>query len=182
VRIAIRIEPRSARLYTNLGIFYSNPNNIKRILSHRNSYPSQLSSNPEYRNIVDAFKEAIRLDANYDRAWSSLAEFYASVGQHKEAIDLLLWAINTASDQSLASALYIHLEIAYREAGLMQEGIKVFRVLVSRHPSDPSAKYALGCLYTSIGDKASALEQYKILKGLNKEWAESLFRIIYSKE
>ena len=40
------------------------------------------------------------------------------------------------------------------------------------------AHYNLGIVYRGIGDKASALNEYKILKGLDKKQAEQLLNYI----
>ena len=41
------------------------------------------------------------------------------------------------------------------------------------------AHYNLGVAYFRTGDKASALDEYKILQGLNEDLANRFFEIIY---
>jgi len=44
---------------------------------------------------------------------------------------------------------------------------------------DAEAHYNLGAIYLDVGDRSSALEQYKILKNLDPELANKLFNEIY---
>ena len=45
-------------------------------------------------------------------------------------------------------------------------------------PDDAEAHYNLGRAYLGVGDRGSALEEYKILKDLDKDWANKLFKLI----
>jgi len=46
-------------------------------------------------------------------------------------------------------------------------------------PSLAEAHLNLGMAYLKLGDKGSAMEEYKILRGLNQELANKLFNLIY---
>ena len=49
---------------------------------------------------------------------------------------------------------------------------------VRKNPDDADAHYNLGLAYNSSNDRGSALEQYKILKKLDTEMANELFKVI----
>ena len=51
-------------------------------------------------------------------------------------------------------------------------------IIVIKH-DDAEAHYNLGAIYLDVGDRSSALEQYKILKNLDPELANKLFNEIY---
>jgi tetratricopeptide (TPR) repeat protein len=52
---------------------------------------------------------------------------------------------------------------------------------ISLKPDDADAHYShsLGITYLILGDKSSALEEYKILKDLDKEKGNDLFNLIH---
>ncbi len=56
--------------------------------------------------------------------------------------------------------------------------IEAYKQAIRINPDDAEAHYNLGVAYISLKDKASALEQYKILKSLNLEKARELFILI----
>ena len=62
----------------------------------------------------------------------------------------------------------------YQEAvDAYKQAIRLNADLVEAHYYDPALDYL------SLGDKESALEDYKILKDLDKEKANKLFNLIY---
>ena len=60
-----------------------------------------------------------------------------------------------------------------------KESIEPFKQAIRIDPDNVAAHTALGIAYYSLGDKSSALEQYKILKKLDAEMADLLFNLIY---
>ena len=70
---------------------------------------------------------------------------------------------------------------AYRKLGRHHEAIGAFKQAVRANPDDADAHYLLGLSYLPVqglGDKKSALAQYRILKDLDKDLAERLFKRI----
>jgi tetratricopeptide (TPR) repeat protein len=55
----------------------------------------------------------------------------------------------------------------------------VFIQAIRVNPDFAPAHYAIGQMYLNQGDKAAALDQYKILKKLNIDFANQLFEEIY---
>ncbi len=62
--------------------------------------------------------------------------------------------------------------------GMHKEAIEAFKQAISTNPDDAEAHYNLGIGYISLNDKSTALEQYKILKSLDSEWANKLLKLI----
>jgi tetratricopeptide (TPR) repeat protein len=54
-----------------------------------------------------------------------------------------------------------------------------YRQAIRLKPSLAEAHLNLGMSYLRLGDKGSAIEEYKILKGLDRELANRLFNLIY---
>ena len=54
-----------------------------------------------------------------------------------------------------------------------------YKKAIRVNPDFAPAHYAIGQAYLKQGDKASALDQYKILKNLDNDIADKLFDEIY---
>jgi tetratricopeptide (TPR) repeat protein len=61
---------------------------------------------------------------------------------------------------------------------MYKEAIEVLKVAIRRDPDYAKSYYNLGLIYNLSNDKDSAVEQYKILKNLDSELADKLFRLI----
>jgi tetratricopeptide (TPR) repeat protein len=61
-----------------------------------------------------------------------------------------------------------------------KEAIEVYKQVIRIKPDSAEARYFLGLIYLwKLNDRNSALEEYKILKELDKEKANELFNLIY---
>jgi tetratricopeptide (TPR) repeat protein len=58
------------------------------------------------------------------------------------------------------------------------EAIDAYKQAIKIKPDLAEAYYNLGLAYLAIGDKNSALAQYNILKSMNSQFADNLFREI----
>ena len=68
----------------------------------------------------------------------------------------------------------------YSSLGRHQDAIEAYKQAIRIKPDLAGAHYNLGLVYLLIiGDKGSALEEYKILKTLDAELANKLFNLIY---
>jgi tetratricopeptide (TPR) repeat protein len=57
--------------------------------------------------------------------------------------------------------------------------MEAFKQAIRVDPDFAPAHYNMGIIYLNTGDKAAALEEYKILKVLDQNMAELLFERIY---
>jgi tetratricopeptide (TPR) repeat protein len=74
---------------------------------------------------------------------------------------------------------YLSLGSAYGQLGLYREALKAYKSAVRIKPDDARAHGGLGISYEMLNNRGEALEQYKILKTLDKEKANKLFNFIY---
>jgi thioredoxin-like negative regulator of GroEL len=58
------------------------------------------------------------------------------------------------------------------------EEIETCKQEAEKNPDDAEAHFNLGSAYHSLNDRNSALEQYEILKKLDTELANELFKVI----
>jgi tetratricopeptide (TPR) repeat protein len=65
-------------------------------------------------------------------------------------------------------------------AGPIRKTVRVLRKRIRIDPDDSQAYYKLGFFYIILGDKDSALSQYKILRELDENMAKELFDLIHN--
>jgi tetratricopeptide (TPR) repeat protein len=63
--------------------------------------------------------------------------------------------------------------------GRYEEAIDSYKRALLLKPLMPEGHLNLGMTYLKLGDKGSAIEEYKILKEVDKEMANRLFNLIY---
>ena len=154
---AIRIKPDDALAYLGLGNVYDN---LKR-----------------YTDAVDTYKEAIRIEPDNAAAHRWLGNAYDRLGRSQEAMDAYKQAIRIKPDYAEA---HFFLGLEYSSLGRYQEAIDAYKQAIRIKPDDATAHYELGWTYLfCLGDKGSALDEYKILKNLGTTLANDLFNAIY---
>ena len=108
-----------------------------------------------------------------------LGKAYAALGRNREAISAYKQAIHIKPQ--FAEAQY-RLGVSYAKLRLNRLAIRELGEAVRIKPDFTEAYLILGLVYLSAGDKDTALEQYKILKNLDKDLAEELLAYIESFE
>jgi len=68
---------------------------------------------------------------------------------------------------------------AHHQIGRYEEAIESYKQAVLIKPNLAEAHLNLGMTFLRVGDKGSALEEYKILKDQDMELAYRLFNLIY---
>jgi tetratricopeptide (TPR) repeat protein len=61
---------------------------------------------------------------------------------------------------------------------MYKEATKAYKQAIRIDPDDADTHYNLGIAYVYLNDRGSAVEQYKILKSLDSELANKLFKLI----
>ena len=74
---------------------------------------------------------------------------------------------------------YFEIEYSNGHLGLYTEAVEPYKQAIRIKPDDAGAHSNLGVAYLSVGSKGFALDEYKVLKGLNKNLANELFNKIY---
>ena len=67
----------------------------------------------------------------------------------------------------------------FHQAGKSGIGVELILKSLSIRPDYFDAHFNLGINHLRIGDRGAALDEYKILKELDKERANALFNLIY---
>jgi len=133
-----------------------------------------------YTKAVEAFKQAIRIDPDDADAHYNLGVVYGKLGFHKDEIEAYKQAIRIDPNNAHAHYnSYYNLGIAYGQLGFYNDAVEAFKQAIRIDPDDADAHYNLGVTYILIGDRNSALNEYKILKELDIDLANKLFDLIY---
>jgi len=69
--------------------------------------------------------------------------------------------------------------VAYAQLGRWKEAIEPLKEAIRLKPGYPEAHYNLGVTCLMLADRGRALDEYKVLKDLDKDKAAKLFNLIY---
>ena len=153
---AIRIKEDLSEAYNNLGWVY---HKIGR-----------------YPEAIESCKQAIRLKPDLAMAHYNLGNNYLALKKFEEAIESFKQAIRIKFDYAEG---HMNLGAAYNQRRRYEEAIDSYRQAVQIKPDLAEAHLNLGMTYLRVGNRGSALEEYKILRNLDKESANLLFSLIY---
>jgi tetratricopeptide (TPR) repeat protein len=152
----IRINPDFEAAHFNLGVAYTR---LGRFNESRQAFEEVLRINPE----------AVSARYNTGIAYSQLGQLHRAIESQKEVIRL--------SPEFVPA--HFNLGIVYGKLGQPDQEMKAFKEAIRIDPGFAPAHYSIGQAFLQQGDKAAALDEYKILKGLDEEMANKLFEIIY---
>jgi tetratricopeptide (TPR) repeat protein len=155
-REAIALSPQFEAAHFNLGLVLSR---LGRFDEGRQAFEAVIRINPE----------AAPAYYNAGLVYSKLGWFEAAVKAHKNVIRL---------KPDFAPAYFAMGEALYR-LGRESEGIGAYKDAIYADPGFAPAHYAMGSAMLQKGDRSGALEQFKILKKLDADLADNLFKRIY---
>jgi tetratricopeptide (TPR) repeat protein len=186
---AIEINPNFELAYFNLGNAYNNKGDHDKAIKN---YSKAIELNPNdadayynlgetlvgldrYDEALVSFDNAIKINPGFAQAYYKIGFIYSKFGRPQEEIESYKQAIRIKPDFADA---YYRLGIAFGVLGRYQESIDSFKQAIRIKPDYTDAHYNLGVTYLMIDDRASALEEYKILKTLGAGQANQLYNLI----
>ncbi len=186
---AIEVTQNNYIAHNNRGVFYDN---LGRYQDAIEDYKQAVKINTDYseayynlgiacgkigrrQDEIDAYKQAIRIKPDYAKAYCNLGVACDDLGRRQEAIEAYRQAIRIKPDYATA---YLNLGVTYYRLGRYQDAVEPYKQAIKIQPGFVLAHYNLGVAYSVAGDKNSALEEYKILKTLDAEKANELFKLI----
>lgn len=187
---ATRIDPKNATAYFILGRYYLKLGRYEKAIE---SYNQAIEVDPdhapsyfdigisygkleEFENGEQAFKQVLRINPNHATTHYYMGLTYNKLSRYNAAVQSYKNALKINPDS--APTLY-NMGIAYGGLSKNKEEVEAFIQAIRVDPDFAPAHYNMGIIYFNNGDRAAALEEYKILKGLNMDMAESLFKQIY---
>jgi len=187
---AIYVKPAYAQVYYNLAIAYGN---LKRHGEAIEAYKQAIRIDPDYADAhfnlglaygnlgryseqIEAYKQAIRINPDDAYTYYNLGLTYVNLESYSKAIEAYKQAIRINPDNAYA---HYNLGVAYANLGRYSEEIEAYKQAICFNSDYAYAHYGLGLAYLRTKDTGSALQEYKILKGLDVGLANRLFNLIY---
>ncbi|MBI4644920.1 MAG: tetratricopeptide repeat protein [Deltaproteobacteria bacterium] len=130
------------------------------------------------RNLeaLETLQKAVSLDPRSAAAHLGRGVACSRLGRDLQAVEAFRLAVALKPDDPLS---YLNLGITYRRLGRHRRGMQSIIQAIRLMPDYPEAHYELGLANLSLKNRASALEEYKILMKLDSKLAQKLFGQIY---
>ena len=128
-----------------------------------------------WQKAITAFSDAIAINPNYAVAHFGLGVTYSRLENWEEA---LMHFKKTIELSPTFAQGYLGLGITYNILGFTVEAMKALKKAVLINPRFAQARHALALCHLRNGDRASALEEYEILRGLDPDLADQLILLI----
>jgi len=133
-----------------------------------------------WHDAVSLFSHTAEVTGDNSVAFENLGSAYAKRGEFDRAVKFLKEAVRVNPDYHVA---HNNLGNVLGQLGRYDEAVGAYLRAVQLKPDYVMAHYNLGLIYMSVyGDIARAIEEYRILVGLDSKRAESLLRIIEQME
>ncbi len=152
----VTLNPKFEAAYFNLGIIY---NKMGR-----------------YNEGREAFERVVIINPQAQNAYYNIGVTYTKQGQYALAVLAYQKAIEIHPE--FPEAIF-NLGVIHGELGNARDEMQAYQKVIRINPDFAPAHFAMGQAYLQQGDKAAALDQYKILKNLDDQLAEKLFKKIY---
>lgn len=153
---AVRQNPGDAAAHYNLGMAYLHMN--------RNG------------EALETFQRAVSLAPELAPAHAGRGVACSRLGKNLQALSAFRRALMLNPEDALS---HLNLGITYRRLGRHHQGRQAIIEAIRLEPDSPEAHYELGLANLSLYNRASALEEYKILLKLHQKLAYKLFGFIY---
>jgi len=187
---ALRIMPDYAEAHNNLGVIFANQGKTQEAFGHfaealriepdyaeaHNELGELLANQGKTQEAIAHFADALRIKPDFARAHSNFGIILGSQGRTQEAVAHCMEALRIDPDCAEA---HNNFGIILTSQGKIQEAIAHFAEAVRLKSGYAEAHINLGMGYLMIGDKNSALGEYKILGKINPDLAKILYRKIF---
>lgn len=158
---AVGLDPRSAKAHRALAQAYTG------LVGHK-------------EGSIKHLKEAIRLDPDYIDSYRYLGALYLSLGREEEAVEVYKQALSRNPEGEGTEFIYTALGDYSLRLGRYQEALDAFRQAIAVNPRSAASGFGsvayrgLCETYIKMGDKASAMAVYEIVKEINPPLADMM--------
>jgi tetratricopeptide (TPR) repeat protein len=187
---AIRINPDDSFLRFSLGNYYMK---LGRIEDGLRAYSVAVSLDPDYADAhtalaiaqtelglyekaIGSHRQVIRIHPESSAAYFNMGVTMSKAERTGEAIDAYGMAVRLEPENIFA----LHnMAVLLARTDRHEAAISAHKKVIRRDPDHVQSHYFLGKAFLAVGDKPAALDQYKIVKRLDKKLADQLFDLIY---
>ncbi len=134
----------------------------------------KLADDKKWPEAIDAYKLAIRLDANYAPAHSGLGSVYMNMGNWKEALAAYNEQVRVAPSDSQAQ---YDLGFFYNAMGRHGDAFAPLVKAVSLNPSFAEAHYEIGYAYVRIDDFEKSLAYLRNALRLRPDYGDAYYSL-----
>ena len=133
---------------------------------------AEASERGRYREAAARYRDAIRVEPDYVKAWNNLGIALARLGEDEEAVLAYQEALNRDPDH--ASARF-NLANALGRLGRTDAAIAHYSELLHRTPDDGDAHFNLAAAYARRGDLDAAVDHYTAVLEITPDDADALY-------
>lgn len=137
-----------------------------------------IQSGEDEKALLD-FRKAVELNPQSAETYVAIGRSLFKFGKKDEALEIYKKAIERDPNSSDA---YNGLGYAYYLQGKLGSAVDAFLMAIKLNPEHDDAHAGLGYTYLTMGDTNSAIDQYRILKSLDSNKADDLFRLIFKEQ
>lgn len=133
--------------------------------------------NEQSGDALKSYARAVALKPQYGDALIALAALNVKLNQYDDALRAYNKAVVLDLTPEIKAALYRGIALIYLRRDKFQEAVEPFKRAIALAPQ-ASMYLNLGLTYLKLGDKTSAMEQYRLLRRWNSILAEQLLKQI----
>ncbi|MHB8068224.1 MAG: J domain-containing protein [Desulfobaccales bacterium] len=170
-----RYRPRQNLRQTILNLQKTIRQNPGNAAAHYNLAMAYLHLNRN-QEALETFQKAVSLAPDAAAVHAGRGVAYSRLGKNLQALSAFRRALLLKPADALT---HLNLGITYRRLGRHHRGRLAIIEAIRLEPDYPEAHYELGLANLSLHNRASALEEYKVLLNLNQKLAYKLFGFIY---
>ena len=128
-----------------------------------------------WQEAIVAFSDAIAINPTFSAPHFFLGVTYSRLENWEEALTYFKKTIELSPTSAQG---YLGLGITYNILGFSDKAMGALKKAVLINPKFAQAHHALALCYLRNGDRALALKEYKILRGLDPDLADQLILLI----
>lgn len=124
-----------------------------------------------WANAADEFRKAIRLKPDYADAHSALGDTYGWLGRRDEMRNELAEYTRLKGG---SADVHVDLAYSYLLQEMYEDAVREAKEAIRLQPNNVHAHFWLGFSYDQLGKRREALDEYEVLKRIDKSKAENL--------
>jgi len=184
----LKYSPDSARLYTNLGVAYSDKGRHKeamdafkraqkiepKLLEIHYNMGTVYAATKRYSEAIDHFEKEIELNPGYFKAYGNLGAVYSDTGRHNKAIEMYKKALEIKSGRV---EVLCNIGFSYFKTGRYDEAKSSYRKAIDTGPGFIKAYNDFGMVYHTTGEYKEAIALYNEALKIDPGYAEIYFNL-----
>jgi tetratricopeptide (TPR) repeat protein len=125
---------------------------------------------------IETYRQILKLKPDHVPTLQRMGRALGRVGRYKEALEALHRAGTLEPDNA---EIYFEMGVIYNARNLPKEELQAYIRAIRVDPQMVPAHFSIALLFLKNGNRNMALQEYAILKSLDREVARKLFEMIY---